>query len=47
MNKDVWTDRQVMLGESSFEFYHYLDADPRWNSTSIPSTSCSSSWTAT
>lgn len=28
MNKDVWTDRQVMLGESSFEFYHYLDSAP-------------------
>ena len=25
MNKDVWTDRQVMLGENNFEFYHYLD----------------------
>lgn len=28
MNKDIWTDRQVMLGESAFEFYHYLDEVP-------------------
>lgn len=28
MNKDIWTDRQVMLGESAFEFYHYLDHVP-------------------
>lgn len=28
MHKDIWTDRQVMLGESAFEFYHYLDNDP-------------------
>ena len=28
MNKDIWTDRQVMLGKSAFEFYHYLDEVP-------------------
>lgn len=28
MNKDIWTDRQVMLGEAAFEFYHYLDTVP-------------------
>ena len=28
MNKDVWTDRQVMLEETAFEFYHYLDDAP-------------------
>ena len=28
MNKDIWTDRQVMLGKSAFEFYHYLDEIP-------------------
>ena len=28
MNKDIWTDRQIMLGESAFEFYHYLDDIP-------------------
>lgn len=28
MNKDIWTDRQVMLEESAFEFYHYLDDPP-------------------
>jgi len=28
MHKDIWTDRQVMLGESAFEFYHYLDDTP-------------------
>ena len=28
MNKDIWTDRQVMLGKSAFEFYHYLDSVP-------------------
>lgn len=28
MHKDIWTDRQVMLGESDFEFYHYLDNTP-------------------
>lgn len=28
MNKDIWTNRQVMLGESAFEFYHYLDDVP-------------------
>lgn len=28
MHKDIWTDRQVMLGESAFEFYHYLDNVP-------------------
>lgn len=28
MNKDIWTDRQVMLGESAFEFYHYRDEVP-------------------
>lgn len=28
MHKDIWTDRQVMLGESAFEFYHYLDNTP-------------------
>ena len=30
MHKDIWTDRQVMLGESAFEFYHYLDHVPPW-----------------
>lgn len=28
MNKDIWTDRQVMLGETAFEFHHYLDDPP-------------------
>lgn len=28
MNKDIWTDRQVMLGETAFEFYHYWDDSP-------------------
>lgn len=28
MNKDIWTDRQVMLGELPFELYHYLDKTP-------------------
>ena len=28
MNKDIWTDRQVMLGERPFELYHYLDEIP-------------------
>ncbi|WP_243153970.1 AraC family ligand binding domain-containing protein [Pseudoflavonifractor sp. 60] len=28
MNKDIWTDRQVMLDESAFEFHHYLDHVP-------------------
>ena len=25
MHKDIWTDRQIMLGDVPFEFYHYLD----------------------
>lgn len=28
MNKDIWTDRQVMLDGSLFELYHYLDVTP-------------------
>lgn len=28
IHKDIWTDRQIMLGESAFEFYHYLDKIP-------------------
>ena len=28
MHKDIWTNRQIMLGESAFEFYHYLDNVP-------------------
>lgn len=28
MHKDNWTDRQVMLGEIPFEYYHYLDEIP-------------------
>lgn len=28
MHKDIWTDRQIMLGAVPFEFYHYLDSAP-------------------
>jgi len=28
MHKDIWTDRQIMLGDVPFEFYHYLDEVP-------------------
>lgn len=28
MNRDIWTDRQVILAESDFEFHHYLDDTP-------------------
>lgn len=28
MHKDIWTERQHMLGRVPFEFYHYLDQEP-------------------
>ena len=28
MHKDIWTDRQQMLGDVPFEFYHYIDTEP-------------------
>jgi AraC-like DNA-binding protein len=28
MHKDIWTDRQHMLGNIPFEFYHYIDTVP-------------------
>ena len=28
MHKDIWTDRQHMLGKVPFEFFHFLDEEP-------------------
>ena len=28
MHRDIWTDRQFMLENTPFEFYHYLDNSP-------------------